>query len=46
MVQLHFENGSLKTAISFFKNKNKKVYNVKFEKELIEQPISSINIFK
>ena len=42
----HFENGSLKTAISFFKSKNKNVYDVKFKENLIEKSYESINIFK
>ena len=42
----HFENGSFKTAISFFKSKNKNVYDVKFKENLIEKPYESINIFK
>ena len=42
----HFENGSFKTAISFFKSKNKNVYDVKFDDKLIEIPFESINIFK
>ena len=42
----HFENGSFKTAISFFKSKNKNVYDVKFKENLIEKSYESINIFK
>ena len=42
----HFKNGSLKTAVSFYKNKNKNVFNVRYDQKLIEEPLDSINIFR
>ena len=42
----HFENGSLKTAISFYKSKKKNVFNVSYNEKLIEKPLNSIDIFK
>ena len=42
----HFEKGSFKTAISFFKNQNKSVFNVKYDGKLIEKPLDVLDIFK
>ena len=42
----HFENGSFKTAISFFKNQNKSVFNVKYDGKLIEKQLDVLDIFK
>ena len=39
---VHYHGGTVKTAISFYKDKN--AYNVKYENSLIETPLKKIQI--